>query len=144
MLCKYLTWLRRRKREKNNNNFTVQPGRELFATVGLDASPICARDRPDRQKQLTTHVTSGGARWLLSSSYLQTLPEPWQRGPCHTPPCCGWKQTARQCWVHAADPDSSTAAVGWALPTGLLSPVTPCQPSACSAPRRTTGAKVKK
>lgn len=87
-------------------------------------------------------VAAADFRPLLSFS--QTSLERWQRGPCHTPPCCGWKRTARQRWVHAADPDSHTAAAGSALPTGLLSPVTPCQPSVRWAPRRTTGAKVTK
>lgn len=72
----------------------------------------------------------------------QTLQELLQHGLYHMQQYYEWNQTARQCSTRAADLDNTTV-VGWALLTGLLSPVTPCQPWVCSALRRTTEVKVK-
>lgn len=77
------------------------------------------------------------------SIFSQSSRERSRRGLCRTRRCYGWRRTARQHWTRTADLDSATG-VGWVPVSGPCSPVTLYHPWVCSAPRRTTWAKVKK
>lgn len=140
ILLRYFTALLQKTRNSSFSELRLASLSCVHVVLTVKQLPRCYN--------LTSAAESSHLVWcqcsltFLPFYYFQTLPEPWQPGPYPMQRCYGWNQTARQCSAPAADLDSTTAA-GWAFLTGLLSPVTLCQPWVCSALRRTTGAKVK-